>query len=162
MWWIVLLMIGLSGYAQAAPVPDCVLTTLDGGESRQLREIQQGKVVYVDFWASWCTSCAQAFKFLNAVESDLRDRGFAVIGVNLDENRADAVNFLERFPPRFTVLADAEAQCAKAFGVQGMPASYLIDRTGEVRYRHLGFRSGDADELRRAIEELVAESPPDG
>jgi thiol-disulfide isomerase/thioredoxin len=144
--------------ADAAGMPRCTLMSLDGSERLELRGLHQGKVLYVDFWASWCSSCAQSFPFLNALETDLRGRGFSVVGINLDENPEDAQRFLGRFPAQFTVLADVEAQCARTFGVRGMPASYVIGREGAIRAQHLGFRPNQAKDLRDLVETLLAET----
>lgn len=162
MLFIALLGLTQGGAAEQTLMPDCHLTALDGGTAYTLQTLRNGQVIYVDFWASWCSSCAKSFKFLNALAEDLRDQGLAVLGINLDEDPQDAQRFLERFPARFTVVADPGGQCARAFGVEGMPASYVIDRRGIVRYGHVGFRSGEAKALRQKIEQLLSESDADG
>lgn len=138
---------------QAAAMPVCQPTSPEGNRI-DLEELRAGKVLYLDFWASWCASCAKSFPFLNALAEELGDRG-VVVAVNLDENPADARAFLARHPVRFPVLFDPGAQCARAFAVEGMPATYLIDRLGQVRYRHLGFRPGEARALRAKALELA-------
>lgn len=152
-----------SGWCGAAPMPDCALTRLNGREPVSLRELQRGKVLYVDFWASWCTSCVKSFPFMAKLDRDLKDRGFAVIAINLDETAQDAAQFLERHPVDINLLVDGTKACAQAFGVKGMPATYLIDHKGEVRFQHIGFRASEAGKIRQKVEELVAEregSPP--
>lgn len=140
------------------PAPDCTLTTLDGAQRHNLQQFR-GKVLYVDFWASWCTPCAQSFPFMNGLDRDLRDQGLQVLGINLDENPDDARDFLAKLPASFTIVADASQQCAKDFGVQAMPSSYLIDRNGVIRHQHLGFRAGEAEQFRQLVEQLLAENP---
>lgn len=149
-------MTGASEAERAAP--GCTLTALGGGQSYNLRQFR-GDVLYVDFWASWCGPCAQSFPFMNGLEHELRNRGLRVLGVNLDENPADAQDFLTNHPAHFTVAGDAEQQCAAAFGVKAMPSSYLVDRNGVIRYEHLGFRPGEAEQFRVLVEQLLAESP---
>lgn len=141
--------------AGAEPMPECLLSVPDGGEVR-LRQLQAGKVLYLDFWASWCGSCARSFPFMNALAEQLGEKGM-VIAVNLDENRSDALGFLARHPARFAVAFDPAAACARAFAVEGMPATYLIDRRGQVRYRHVGFRPDDAAKLRETALGLADE-----
>jgi peroxiredoxin len=79
-----------------------------------------------------------------------------VIGVNVDENRDDAQAFLKKVPVNFTVASDTEGQCPNRFNVQAMPSSYLIDRQGKIRRVQLGFRSGEAEAVRKEVESLLA------
>lgn len=152
-----LALAGWIGLAQAGGLPECQLSSLEGEEQR-LHQLQAGKVVYLEFWASWCSSCARSFRFLNKLTEELSGQGVVVVAVNLDEDPGEAQVFLARYPAHFTVLLDPHGDCARAFEVAGMPAAYLIDRRGEVRYRHLGFRSGEAEELKRKVQALLAES----
>lgn len=144
---------------QAAP--NCSLTPLGEGQRYDMRQLR-GKVVYVDFWASWCSPCAQSFPFLNDLDSELRGQGLHVLGINLDEKPDDAKAFLEKHPANFTVAVDADGQCPRDFGVQAMPSSYLVDRQGIIRHVHLGFRRGEAEQLRGLVEQLLAEHPEGG
>lgn len=138
--------------------PSCALTTLDGNPTHNLQELK-GKVVYVDFWASWCPPCVKSFSFLNQLDHDMRDKGLHVIGVNLDEKVADAKEFLAKHPVDFSIVADPSKQCAKVFELMAMPTSYLIDRKGAIRHIHQGFRPGETEELRALITQLVMEHP---
>ncbi len=138
-------------------MPDCALTSLADKQPYNLQQFK-GKVVYVDFWASWCGPCAKSFPFMSELSRDFKDKGLQVIGVNLDEASADAQNFLAKYPANFAIAVDTNEQCAKDFGVQAMPSTYLVDRNGTVRHVHLGFRAGEAKELRALVEQLLAES----
>jgi thiol-disulfide isomerase/thioredoxin len=117
----------------------------------------RGKVVYVDFWASWCSNCVQSFPFLNEIERELGNRGLVVLGINLDEAREEAAQFLVKHPVGFAIATNPNMQCPKAFGVLGMPVAYLIDRKGNIRHEHLGFHSGQANSLRTLLEQLLRE-----
>jgi len=139
-------------------VPDCALTAISDAQSYGLKQFH-GKVLYVDFWSSWCGPCAQSFAFLNELNRDLKDRGLQVIAVNLDEVPEDVKAFLAQHPADFTVVTDASQQCAKDFDVKAMPSSYLIDRNGVIRHVHLGFRPEEAKDFRALTEQLLAESP---
>ena len=150
----------LSPLASAVEVgkamPTCALSPIEESQASDLNQYQ-GKVLYVDFWASWCGPCARSFPFMNELHQQLKDQGLQIVGVNLDENRDDAKAFLSKYPASFTVMADVSKQCAKDFGVQAMPSSYIIDRKGVVHHVHLGFRPGEAKELRDLVEKLLAE-----
>jgi thiol-disulfide isomerase/thioredoxin len=136
-------------------LPSCPLTSLDGQRSFDLQQLQ-GSPIWVDFWASWCESCAASFAFLDRLERDFRAQGLKVIAINLDEEREAAHEFLARHPVGFQLARDAGGSCPQRFGVPGMPAAYLIDREGRIRHQHVGFRAGDADRLRGLVGELVA------
>jgi peroxiredoxin len=138
--------------------PDCALTSINDTQHYDLQQFH-GKVLYVDFWASWCPPCAKSFPFMNDLDRDLKDSGLQVIGINLDQAPEDAKTFLAQYPANFTVAADANEKCAKSFDVKAMPSSYLIDRNGVIRHVHLGFRPGEAKELRVLAEQLLAEKP---
>lgn len=141
---------------EAHTAPNCVLSSLDGTQRYDIRQFF-GKVLYVDFWASWCGPCAQSFPFLNELDRDLGSLGLQVLGINLDEKPADALKFLAVHPARFPIAADAAGACPRSFGVTAMPSSYLIDRRGVIRHVHAGFRRGQADQLRDIVQALLLE-----
>lgn len=138
--------------------PPCELSSMEGAQPFDLGDLR-GKVLYVDFWASWCLPCAKAFPFMNQLDRDFKDQGLQIVAVNLDEVREEAEHFLARHPASFVVATDPQFQCAKGFDVQAMPSSYLVDRAGLIRHVHLGFRSGDAEGIRRLVEELLTPRP---
>ncbi len=154
-----LLVHGVSQAADIKPgaaAPNCKLALLDGSAAKDLAQFK-GKVVYVDFWASWCGPCAQSFPFMNKLQGDLKPKGLEIVGVNLDEEPGEANAFLAKTPARFTVMADASGQCPQEFGVKAMPSSYLIDRKGVVRQVHLGFKPSEASQLREQVQSLLDE-----
>ena len=116
----------------------------------------KGKVVYVDFWASWCGPCKQSFPFMNELQSKYRAEGFEIVAVNLDAKRDDADKFLAEVPARFTVAFDAKGESAKRFDVKGMPSSYLIGRDGKVVALHKGFKEEDRKALDAGIAQALA------
>ncbi|MGZ4954203.1 MAG: TlpA disulfide reductase family protein [Methylobacter sp.] len=136
--------------------PDCVLSSMNDKQSYRLKQFH-GKVLYVDFWASWCPPCAKSFPFLNDLDRDLKDRGLQVIGINLDQEPEDAKAFLAKYPANFSVATDANEKCARDLDVKAMPTAYLVDRNGVIRHIHFGFRPGEAKELRVLAEQLLAE-----
>lgn len=144
----------LGAVETGAAMPDCVLSALSNGQDGKLSQYQ-GKVLYVDFWASWCGPCAKSFPFMNQLNQELGGKGLQIVGVNLDENLDDAKTFLAQYPAEFTVNADISKQCAKDFAVKAMPSTYLIDKQGKVQHIHLGFKPGEADELKKKVEALL-------
>ena len=117
----------------------------------------RGKVVYVDFWASWCGPCKQSFPWMQAMKDTYDRQGLTVIAVNLDLKHADADKFLERFRPTFEVRFDPDGRIAEFYKVQAMPSSVLIDRHGVTRFTHEGFRPVDGPAYEAQVRELLAE-----
>ncbi|NJC89304.1 MAG: TlpA family protein disulfide reductase [Methylococcaceae bacterium] len=151
------LFIAQSGHAAAVgdPVPDCQLVNFADGKPISLK--QPGKVVYVDFWASWCGPCAESMPFMDKMNGELKSKGLELIALNVDEEREDADEFLAKRPVRFTIAGNPDGNCPSAFGVMAMPSSYLIDKKGVIRHVHLGFRKGEAADIRKKVETLLAE-----
>lgn len=147
----------LMAVESGSQAPNCQLNSLKS-ENNYVLEQYKGKVIFLDFWASWCPPCAKSFTFLNEINHDLKDRGLEVLVVNLDENPEDAQAFLAKNIADFTVLADKTKRCAQDFNVEGMPSSYIIDRNGVIRHIHMGFRSEDAKELRMIVEKLLVDN----
>jgi thiol-disulfide isomerase/thioredoxin len=119
----------------------------------------EGRLVLVDFWASWCPTCEYAFPFLNELARDYRDQGLEVIAVNLDADPRDALAFLAGRAVDFEIAHDPSGRCPRAFGLVGMPSSYLIDAEGRIRAVTRGFRKGEARSLRARIDTLLVKSP---
>jgi thiol-disulfide isomerase/thioredoxin len=127
---------------------------LDGKGQVSLAELK-GKVVYLDFWASWCKPCALSLPALDGFRKEFPSRDFAVLAVNVDKDPALAKAFLSRRPVGYPSLFDPKGDLPVRFGVETMPTSFLIDRDGVVRRVHRGFRKEDVPELRNAIQELI-------
>jgi thiol-disulfide isomerase/thioredoxin len=142
--------------AEGGVMPPCQLSPIGESQSTDISQYK-GKVLYVDFWASWCGPCAKSFPFLNEMHQQLKDQGLQIVGINLDENADDAKAFLAKYPASFDIKADVSKQCAKDFEVKAMPSSYIIDRNGKVHHVHLGFRPGEAKDLRVLVEKLLSE-----
>ena len=123
------------------------------------REALRGKVVYLDFWASWCGPCRLSLPWMDRLGREFGERGLAVLAVNVDERRDDALAFLRRFPASVTVAADPRGAIATLYDVQDMPTSYVIDRRGVVRAVHRGFNPQVEKSVRDALPALLAEQP---
>lgn len=99
----------------------------------------KGKVVYLDFWASWCGPCRKSFPWMNAMEQKYAAQGLVVVSVNVDEKRADADAFLKAVPADFPVIFDPEGKLAEQYQLIGMPSSFIIGRDGKLLKSHQGF-----------------------
>jgi len=117
-----------------------------GGANVSLASLK-GRVVYVDFWASWCAPCKQSFPWMNEMQAKYGPKGLTIVGVNLDKKREDADKFLAGTPAKFTVAYDASGKVAEAYQPKGMPTSFLVGADGVVRAVHVGFREKDKEEL---------------
>lgn len=130
-------------------------TALASDEPLDLERFK-GKVVVIDFWASWCAPCRQSFPWLNEMQAKYRDRGLVVIGVNVDHERAEADRFLERTPADFRIVYDPDGSIAARYQVPGMPSSYVIGRDGQQAGVHIGFRNGLREQREAELERLLS------
>jgi thiol-disulfide isomerase/thioredoxin len=99
----------------------------------------KGSVVYLDFWASWCTPCRKSFPWMNAMQQKYGDKNFQVVSVNLDTERSLADKFLAKTPANFTILYDPDGSLASELKLKGMPSSFLINAQGQIINAHVGF-----------------------
>jgi thiol-disulfide isomerase/thioredoxin len=142
-----LLSLALACFALTAAAADAP----DPLDLAQLR----GKVVLVDFWASWCEPCRHSFPWLNAMQAKYAARGLVVIGVNVDRERADADRFLRDVPAEFRIVYDPAGALASRYDLPGMPVSYVIGPKGDIVGRHIGFRNALRDEREAQLQELL-------
>lgn len=138
--------------ATAGPAPELNLPTKDGTVS--LSDMR-GKVVLLDFWASWCGPCRQSFPWMNDMQTKYGDQGFEVIAVNLDQESEAAAEFLSKIPASFTVAYDPDGETPQAYEVMGMPSAYLIDRDGQIHSQHIGFHDDRKDNYEADIRSLL-------
>jgi len=117
----------------------------------------EGKVVYLDFWASWCGPCKLSFPFMKGLSHQYSSRDLVVVTINLDRSRAVADAFLRQVGSNLKVIYDSKGVLAKDYRVSDMPTSLLIDRTGKVRIIHKGFHPEKEAEYRAHVEQLIHE-----
>jgi len=118
----------------------------------------QGKVILVDFWASWCAPCRASFPAYGRIQSEFAARGLVIVAVSVDKTPADYAAFVRRMAPPFFTALDPGQKLVREVRVPTMPTSFLVGRDGRVRYIHEGFHSGTTEnELREEIEGLLAE-----
>lgn len=115
----------------------------------------RGKVVLVDFWASWCAPCREEMPVLERLYRRYRSRGLVIVGVSVDRTEGNIRGFLRRTRVSFPIVHDPEHQIANRYRPPRMPSSYLIDKRGIVRYVHAGFRASDAERFADEIEQLL-------
>ena len=135
--------------------PEFKAPALDGGKSLSLASFR-GKVVYLDFWASWCPPCLTSLPLLEELRKQFPSDQFQILAVNVDQDVEKARKFLERTGVGYPSATDPKGRLPEMFGVETMPTSFLIDRSGVIRYVHHGFRKGDVGPLRERIAQLVA------
>jgi thiol-disulfide isomerase/thioredoxin len=144
--WPLLALIALAATSVSAandPVPSLDLAAY------------KGRVVVVDFWASWCTPCRRSIPWLNQMRARYADRGLVVIGVNVDKDARDAARFMREVPIDFDVVYDPDGTLAAKYAVEGMPSSYVYSRNGELAARHLGFHNSKRTEYEALLGRLL-------
>ncbi|MFN7916739.1 MAG: TlpA disulfide reductase family protein [Vicinamibacterales bacterium] len=138
------------------PAPDVTLRTLDGHDVH-LASLK-GKVVLVDFFASWCIPCRKSFPEIEALHHEFASKGLVVLAVNVDEEHRNAEMFLEKYPHTMTIVLDPKGAAAEAFKVNAMPSTMILDRSGHIRYTHKGYTDKVIAKFRSQVEELLAEA----
>ena len=120
----------------------------------------KGKVVYLDFWASWCTPCRLSFPWMNEIQETYERKGLVVIGVNVDRDRHLADEFLQTNGARFKIVYDPNGQIASEYNFKDMPTSVLIGRDGKLRAVHNGFYPNREGSYAADISALLNEKAP--
>lgn len=138
----------------AAPLPGEAAPTfaLEGRTGQVSLAAYRGKLVYLDFWASWCAPCKRSFPWMDALQQRHHAAGLVVVAVNVDEKRADAERFLSQVPAGFTIAYDPAGSLPRQYAIKGMPSSVLIGADGRVIATHTGY----TDDTARRVEQEVA------
>ena len=127
-----------------------------GGSQLDLAKYK-GQVVMINFWASWCGPCRQEMPLLENIYKKYNKMGFTLIGVNVEPDSKAAEGFLKQTPVSFPVIYDKDSTVSKAYDVSGMPSTVIIDRKGNLRMLHRGYKPGDENEYLDSIRTLVRE-----
>ena len=135
----------------AAPVASAAEAVIDIND-------YHGKVVLIDFWASWCVPCRRSFPWLEEMQGKYGEQGLVVIGINMDADATDADDFLKKYPVSFRIVRDSDGKLARDYDVVAMPSSYVIDRNGNIVTRHLGFKTSDIAEYELALVAVLDNS----
>jgi thiol-disulfide isomerase/thioredoxin len=143
----------VSSMPSMAAVPGSVAATFEvPGQNGTLKlSAYRGKLVYLDFWASWCGPCKHSFPWMHDMQARLGEQGLQIVAINLDAKHADAIDFLATMPANFVIGFDPAGAVAKSYGVLGMPSSVLIGPDGNVLAMHSGFNDSDKAELEKLI-----------
>ncbi len=147
---------GANALALGAPAPGFELAGTAGPVKL---EKYRGKLVYIDFWASWCGPCRQSFPWMNEMQAKYGAQGLQVVGINLDANSEDGRKFLAATPASFVVAFDPASATPASYGIKGMPSSVLVGADGKVLYEHTGFRPVDRAPLEAKIKAALARQP---
>ncbi len=149
---LTLLLISFSSQSIAQKAPGF---SLDGDKGKITLSAYKNKVVYVDFWASWCKPCQKSFSFMNDMQSRYGKKGFQIIAINLDSDRAAAATFLKKHPATFTIAYDSDGKTPGLYKLKVMPTSYLIDRHGNLVNVHRGFKEDQKEKLEKLIVQTL-------
>ena len=162
--WVVplLLTLALPAFARKVRDPAAVAPgvappfDLPTRSGRVSLESLRGRVVYVDFWASWCGPCHQSFPWLHTLQERYGAKGLAIVAINLDKNRDAADAFLAQYAAPFVVAFDPAGTSAEAFQVSSMPSSYLIDAAGNIIFSQAGFDPKETAKVEARIQEALS------
>ena len=149
--------LGVVAYAniKADSAPDFVLKSASGKNIR-LSELK-GRVVMLNFWATWCGPCAEEIPHLNKLHESLDTYDFELLGINLDEDQSKAMHLANKLNVNFPILFDKEKDVSKSFSIDAMPTTILIDRSGKIRHINRGFKKGSIEKYYSQIQALRKE-----
>lgn len=144
-----------AGQQLGKPAADFTLVDLSGAATRLAD--QRGKVVLLDFWASWCEPCMKELPELEGLYKELAPKGVVFLGVNLDQDKENATRIARRFQLSFKVLLDPQGKVAEVYDPPKMPSSYILDKAGVIRHLNAGFAGkGDIERLRAQLTALLS------
>jgi len=141
--------------APAGPAPSFQLASM-AGKPVSLDQYK-GQVVMINFWASWCGPCRTEMPILEKLHAKYKPMGFTMIGVNVEPDSAEAAKWLKSTPVTFPILFDTKSEVSKLYSVASMPSTVIIDRKGNLRWLHRGYKAGDENEYLNQIRALVRE-----
>lgn len=143
------------GEIRQQSAPDFTLKS-SSGENLKLSEYR-GDVVMINFWASWCGPCRQEMPLLDELYRSYQPLGFTILGVNVEEDSTKAKSLLKDIPVSFPVLFDTDNTVSRLYDVVAMPSTVLVDRAGNVRYLHKGYKPGYEQSYQDQIRSLIRE-----
>ena len=128
----------------------------NSGKNLRLSEMR-GEVVLINFWASWCGPCRQEMPELEALYQEYQSLCFTILGINVDKDRAMADKVLNSTTLSFPILFDSDNAVTELYKVDAMPTTVIVDRNGNVRFIHRGYKPGYEDEYVKQIKTLIRE-----
>ena len=154
-----LIVVGSTSSSQAEKIsgkaPNFTLKSL-GGKNLKLSEYR-GQVVMINFWASWCAPCRQEMPLLEALYKKYKPLGFTLLGVNVEQDSSKAATLLKSIKVSFPILFDNKNKVSKLYKVAAMPTTVIIDRSGNLRYIHKGYKPGYENDYQKQVRALIRE-----
>lgn len=136
--------------------PKTVFEKIRGGGVLSLADLK-GKVVLVDFWASWCPPCRKSLPLFNELKAELASHDFEVYAINVDEDKNNGIRLYNELKVDYPSVLDPKGKSPEAWNVRGMPTSYLVDKVGTVRWIHAGFKEKDLPKIKAEVLKLLKE-----
>lgn len=146
LWLCLILPIYLGAMPINVPAPPLQGERISDQSTIRLQDYL-GKVVLIDFWASWCVPCRRALPELNKLQKKYKNKSFTVLAINLDKNSEDAQHFLKQYPVQYPILINVPAPQINAYQIEGLPVSYLIDKQGKIIERFIGFKHSHVQKI---------------
>ena len=150
-----LIRIGLQPLKEGTEIVDFELQDLSGA-TRRLSDFR-GKVVFLNFWATWCGPCRFEMPSMEKLYRRLKDEGLEILAVNLQEDRSSVEQFVDEYGLSFPVLLDTTGRIGATYGARSIPTTYIVDREGFVIAGTIGTREWDTEEYIRFFEKLLAD-----
>ncbi len=149
------LVFSSSALFAADAAPDFTLKS-STGENIRLAE-QRGQVVMLNFWASWCGPCREEMPLLDKLSVKYGKMGVVLLGINTDQDIAEAKKVLEKVKVTYPILFDPDSKLSTLYNVDSMPYSVFIDKKGQIRHIHKGYVLGDEEKYTKQLKELISE-----
>ena len=150
-----LLAVPAHAVTPSGPAPQFQLPSMAGKDVNLAQ--YKGQVVMINFWASWCGPCRTEMPILEKLSAKYKPMGFAMIGVNVEPDSKVAADWLKVTPVTFPILFDTKSEVSKLYSVASMPSTVIVDRKGNLRWKHVGYKAGDENEYLDQIRALVRE-----
>jgi len=144
---------GVQALREPTPIVDFTLPDLQGNQVSL--SAFKGKVVLLNFWATWCPPCRKEIPSMERLYKKYGDQGFEIVGVDLQESHATVADFVKEFGMTYTVLLDNKGETGATYGARSIPTSYIIDRSGNAVSGVVGTKEWDSDEVTRYIQALL-------
>lgn len=142
--------------AKTVPLPQAELIDFESGKKLNTHDLK-GKVLYLDFWASWCIPCKKSFPFMNDLLTRYDSDKFQVVAVNMDTFREDADQFLKDIPANFPVYGNPGETLAKALKLPGLPVAYIVNADGQIVAKHTGFNDDKKAKKLKQLDYLLGQ-----
>lgn len=149
--------LGIERPEKAIVAPDFTLEDLSG--KRISLKSLNGKVIFLNFWATWCVPCRQEMPTMEKLHREYKREGLEVLAVNLRETKQEVRKFFDELGLTFTALLDRDGEVSQEYGTWSLPLSYFINRKGEFVGKVIGYRKWDGPEAKAFFRDLLAEKP---